>query len=105
MIVVVLPAYNEALCIGDLLTSFAEAIADEGKTCRLIVVNDGSSDETGEVVGGFSDRIPLELINHPQNRGLAEAIKTGTRRIAYECRPSSFTAPVTAQKTPHGWCA
>jgi len=77
MIVVVLPAYNEGACIGDLLNSFCEAVADEGKTCRIIVVNDGSSDNTAEVVAGFSQRINMTLINHPQNRGLAEAIKTG----------------------------
>jgi dolichol-phosphate mannosyltransferase len=85
MIVVVLPAYNEALCIGALLSSFCEAISEEGKTCRLIVVNDGSSDGTGEVVSSFADRIPLELIDHPQNRGLAEAIKTGLVRAVETC--------------------
>jgi dolichol-phosphate mannosyltransferase len=85
MIVVVLPAYNEASCIGDLLSSFCEAIAEEGKACRLIVVNDGSADETGNIVSGFADRVPLELINHPQNRGLAEAIKTGLLRAVETC--------------------
>lgn len=80
MIVAVLPAYNEASCIGDLLTSFCEAIEAEGKSCRIIVVNDGSSDNTAEVVSGFTSRIPLDLVNHPQNRGLAEAIKTGLLR-------------------------
>lgn len=77
MIVVVLPAYDEGTCIGDLLSSFIEAIEEERKSCRIIVVNDGSTDNTEEVVLGFKNRIDLELVNHPQNRGLAEAIKTG----------------------------
>jgi len=85
MIVVVLPAFNEALCIGDLLNSFCETIADEGKSCRLIVVNDGSTDRTIDVVSSFADRIDLELINHPQNRGLAEAIKTGLFQAVETC--------------------
>lgn len=85
MIVVVLPAYNEALCIGDLLNSFCDAIVEEGKTCRIIVVNDGSTDETSRVVSSFTDRIPIDLINHPQNRGLAEAIKTGLLRAVETC--------------------
>jgi len=77
MIVVVLPAYNEGTCIGELLNSFLLAVAEEGKSCRIIVVNDGSSDNTKDVVLGFRDRIDLELLDHPQNLGLAEAIKTG----------------------------
>jgi len=80
MIVVVLPAYNEATCIGDLLSSFCDAIEEEGKPCRIIVVNDGSSDNTEEVVLGFKERVTLDLVNHPENRGLAEAIKTGLLR-------------------------
>jgi dolichol-phosphate mannosyltransferase len=80
MIVVVLPAYNEASCIGDLLGSFCEAVEEEGTSCRIIVVNDGSTDNTAEVVLGFRNRIDLELLDHPLNRGLAEAIKTGLLR-------------------------
>ncbi|MFZ2199023.1 MAG: glycosyltransferase, partial [Thermodesulfovibrionales bacterium] len=69
MIVVVLPAYNEALCIGDLLNSFCEAIADKGKAWRLIVVDDGSTDGTRDVVSSFANRIDLKLISHPRNMG------------------------------------
>ena len=43
----VLPAFNEASCIGALLTSFCEAIEEEGKPCRIVVVDDGSTDGTG----------------------------------------------------------
>jgi dolichol-phosphate mannosyltransferase len=77
MIIVVLPAYNEAACIGDLLESFYDEIQEEDKGCKIIIVNDGSTDNTDEVVSSFKDRLNLELINHPQNRGLAEAVKTG----------------------------
>ena len=77
MIIVVLPAYNEASCIGDLLTSFCEAVEEEQSPFRIIVVNDGSSDNTAEVVLSFKKKIELDLVNHPENRGLAEAIKTG----------------------------
>jgi glycosyltransferase involved in cell wall biosynthesis len=89
MIVVVLPAYNEALCIGELLNSFCEAISEEGKDCRIIVVNDGSSDNTAAVVSEYLGRIQLELINHQQNAGLAEAMKTGLFRAVETCSDSS----------------
>lgn len=99
MIVVVLPAYNEALCIGELLNSFCEAISEEGKACRLIVVNDGSSDETAEVVSGYMERIPLELVNHPRNRGLAEAIKTGLFRAVETCDDKDIIVTMDADNS------
>jgi dolichol-phosphate mannosyltransferase len=99
MIVVVLPAYNEALCIGDLLNSFCEAIADEGKACRLIVINDGSTDGTGDVVSGFANRIDLELINHPRNMGLAAAIKTGLVHAVETCADSTVIVTMDADNS------
>lgn len=99
MIVVVLPAYNEALCIGALLDSFCEAIGEEGKACRVIVVNDGSSDDTAAVVTGFLGRIELELINHPQNLGLAEAIKTGLFRAVETCADKDIIVTMDADNS------
>jgi dolichol-phosphate mannosyltransferase len=80
VIVVVLPAYNEASCIGALLDSFIEAIDEEKRQCRFIIVNDGSIDDTATVVHSFSGRIEFELISHPVNLGLADAMKTGLTR-------------------------
>ena len=80
MVIVVLPAYNEASCIGDLLHSFVAAVPQTGVPCRVIVVNDGSTDDTAGVVLGFQQKLDIELINHPVNRGLAEAIRTGLSR-------------------------
>lgn len=99
MIVVVLPAYNEALGIGDLLNSFCEAVSEEGRVFRLIVVNDGSTDGTREVVSSFADLMPLELINHPQNRGLAEAIKTGLSRAVETCADRDIIVTMDADNS------
>jgi dolichol-phosphate mannosyltransferase len=82
MVVIVLPAYNEALCIGDLLNSFCDTISEETTSYRFIVVNDGSTDGTEKTVSAFAEKLRVELINHPQNRGLAEAMKTGLSRAA-----------------------
>jgi dolichol-phosphate mannosyltransferase len=99
MIVVVLPAYNEASCIGALLDSFCDAIEDEGRPCRFVVVNDGSTDATAQVVGGFRERIDLDLVNHPQNRGLAEAIKTGLLRAVETSGPRDVIVTMDADNS------
>lgn len=99
MIIVILPAYNEALCIGELLTSFCEAITEEGTACRLIVVNDGSSDDTAAVVSSYQNRMELELINHPHNRGLAEAMKTGLFRAVETCSDRDIIVTMDADNS------
>ncbi len=80
MIIVVLPAYNEAECIGALLDSFCLALEEEGKPCRFIIVDDGSSDSTFEIVKNYSKKLNIDLIEHSHNKGLAEAMKTGLIR-------------------------
>lgn len=77
MIVIVLPAYNEAGAMGSLLESFIEAFRDERWDWRVVLVNDGSTDGTEPAARTFLSRMKLEIVNHPANRGLAESLKTG----------------------------
>lgn len=75
---IVIPALNEAEGIADIL----ERIQSAGHALRMIgidsfeiiVVDDGSSDETASIVGS----IPyVRLVRHERNRGYGAAIKTG----------------------------
>jgi glycosyltransferase involved in cell wall biosynthesis len=74
VISVVIPAYNEAEGIPNLL----EKIVELGyhKSYEIIVVDDGSSDETAEIVKQF----PVRLISHHTNKGYGAALKTGIRK-------------------------
>lgn len=74
---VVLPAYNEAANIGTVLMSLQRAGGDAGLELRAIVVDDGSSDGTGEVVRRHSGHLPATLIAHRGNLGLGAAIRSG----------------------------
>lgn len=77
MIIVVLPAYNEEKTIGSLLESLKEVMEENNLPYKTIIVDDGSTDKTSLVVKNFSQRMPIYLVEHPTNRGLAEAIKNG----------------------------
>lgn len=77
MLTVVLPAYNEEQTIRPLLESLKEAMEEDGLEYSVLVVDDGSTDRTSEVVEEFSSHMPIRLIRHGVNRGLSEAIKTG----------------------------
>jgi glycosyltransferase involved in cell wall biosynthesis len=67
---VVIPAHNEAAVIGDVLTSL------ESLPCRVVVVDDGSTDETCAVC---LER-PVAVLHHSTNLGQGAALQTG---IAY----------------------
>ncbi len=77
MIIVVLPAYNEEAALGPLLTNLDATFAEADLDYRVVVVNDGSADGTATVVEAFAQHMPVQLVNHPVNRGLSEALKTG----------------------------
>jgi len=78
--IVALPAYNEEASITFLLNAFEKIIqSNPALNLRLIVVNDGSSDRTPEILRACQNRLPLEVVNHDRNMGLGHAIRTCLR--------------------------
>ena len=74
---VVIPAFNEADGIESTLNELLSFAS--GKDWEIIVVNDGSNDGTGEIIGKFDS---VKAINHPYNKGYGAAIKTGIRNAS-----------------------
>jgi dolichol-phosphate mannosyltransferase len=81
-IIVVLPAYNEEANIGTLLRRIFESLADEQLGFSIIVVNDGSSDRTQQILEGYAHDFPLTVHRHEQNQGLGATIRDGLREAA-----------------------
>jgi len=77
MIYILLPAYNEEETLPPLLDSIGFSMQENRLDYKIVIVNDGSGDGTERVVNSFKENIPIELINHEQNKGFAEAVKTG----------------------------
>jgi dolichol-phosphate mannosyltransferase len=77
MVIITLPAYNEEQTLPTLLERIREAMEENAIEYRVIVVNDGSTDATGETVDLLRDTMPLTRIDHAHNRGLGETIRTG----------------------------
>jgi len=73
-VTVIVPAYNEARTIEQVLRRLTELDFD----AEILVVDDGSVDETVEIVGGLEAEIPgLRLIVHERNQGKGAAVRTG----------------------------
>ena len=76
---IVIPVYNEK----DTLEPLAEAIAEHSGdyTCRIVFVDDGSTDGSGEVLGRLAARNPaVSVRRHRRNLGKSAALATG-----FEC--------------------
>jgi glycosyltransferase involved in cell wall biosynthesis len=71
MISIIIPAKNEAPALASLLPELKKAYAD----AEIIVVNDGSTDETKKIV----ENCGVTLVSHPYSVGNGASIKSGTR--------------------------
>jgi len=81
---IVVPAYNEAERIGASLEKIAAYCRSSVKAYEIIVVDDGSTDGTGEVasrVVGEDDG--FVLLTTPKNRGKGHAVRTGALAARY----------------------
>jgi len=71
---VIIPCYNESQTIGRLVNDISNFHPD----CEIIVINDGSSDDTAVI----AEEAGATVYNHPYNIGNGAAIKSGIRRAS-----------------------
>jgi glycosyltransferase involved in cell wall biosynthesis len=73
------PAYNDAPSLPGLVGTTMAVLREHVEDYEVIVVNDGSYDNTAEVLDELRDRYApyLRIITHPQNRGYGGALRTG----------------------------
>ncbi len=74
---VVLPAYNEEEALPPLLDSLFETFKEAQRNIVVVVVNDGSTDNTRSVLEQFSKNRELIFFDNERNLGLADTVKRG----------------------------
>lgn len=71
-IAVIVPAYNEEELIGEAISTIPNFVD------KIIVVNDGSSDNTKDIIGSFiNKRNNIILVDHKKNKGLGKSLIDG----------------------------
>lgn len=79
------PAYNEVNNIESTVLSAQKVLKKLARHWEIIVVDDGSTDNTGKLVESLIKKNKnIRLVTHSQNRGYGSAIKTGLKASKYK---------------------
>jgi len=99
MIWIVLPAYNEEASLPKLLPKIDGALRERDLEYRLVVVNDGSTDRTADILAEWQPKLPMDVVTHPLNRGLGETERDGFEYVAARCAPADVVVRVEGDDT------
>jgi len=80
---IVIPAYNESARIEDALSRVLSSVAEQNWDAEVLVVDDGSKDDTAAIVQHWmTDHPRLHLIQNPGNRGKGYSVRNGLLQAA-----------------------
>lgn len=75
---VVIPAYDEEVRIGRTLEEVCKSLEGRPHTWEVVVVDDGSTDRTAEIITRYSRETPrVRPVSYPDNRGKGHALRVG----------------------------
>jgi dolichyl-phosphate beta-glucosyltransferase len=75
---IVIPAYNESARVGVTLEKVLAYVAQRGWDAEIIAVDDGSCDNTAEIIRSYAAKNPrLRLLQNPGNRGKGYSVRNG----------------------------
>ena len=78
---VIIPALNEAASLPELLDRTARTCSERGIRYEILIVDDGSNDETAQVLRSLATRYPgLQVVRFRRNYGKAAALSEGFGR-------------------------
>ncbi len=87
---IVIPVFNEAEALPDFDRSLRSALNEAGFDCRVLYVDDGSTDASSRILAGLG----AESLRLERNRGYGAAIKIGIRKSE-----SDYVAIIDADST------
>ncbi|MCB0747907.1 MAG: glycosyltransferase [Ignavibacteriae bacterium] len=95
----VLPAYNEEESLPNLLRRIAELKSSHNVKVNVVVVNDGSADNTADVTSNTTENLNLTLVNHEKNMGLGQAVQTGIKEALSQANHNDIVIIMDADDT------
>ncbi|MFN2421142.1 MAG: glycosyltransferase family 2 protein [Gemmatimonadota bacterium] len=74
MVYFLIPAYNEEATVGLLLYKIRQVMRNVRRDYLAIVLDDGSTDATSDVAEQYRRFLPVKVLRHAENRGLAPSL-------------------------------
>ncbi|MCP5463024.1 MAG: glycosyltransferase [bacterium] len=102
MLYLMLPMYNEETAIVRLLENVKKSLPELKEPLRVVIVDDGSSDNSVKNVKLFARQnpeLPINVIPHNCNRGLGQAMRTGIYHLAQTVADADIVFTMDADNT------
>lgn len=99
MLYVMLPAFNEEKALSSLLDAYCRVLPTIGMDYSVVLVDDGSADDTVRVARVYSADLSMTILKHGHNRGLGAAMRTGLAFIAEHGTDDDLVATMDADNT------
>lgn len=96
---VVLPAFNEEKDLGHLLERIEEAMYGIRLPYELVIVDDGSTDGTPDVITQWAQTMPIRSIRHDVNQGLGATIRDGLKLACESADPRDVIVTLDADNS------
>jgi len=93
---IVLPAYNEEESLPPLLRRINDACDFYKWDASVLIVNDGSKDNTLGVIRDFKSEVKIDVLDIQPNQGLANAINVGMRKAIVGLKDSDVIVTLDA---------
>src|ERR1700744_2367335 len=101
---IVIPAYNECLRIENTLERVMGCVRDQGWDAEVLVVDDGSTDETAAIVQRWMQtNSRLHMVKNPGNRGKGYSVRNGLLQAAGDVvmfTDADLSAPMEEAERP-----
>lgn len=99
-VILALPAFNEADNLRPLVKEAVEIFKRNQFNYTIVVVNDGSTDNTRDVLNDLVRDFGVQVVDHGQNKGLGEAIVSGLKQsLMIADDPQSIIVNMDADNT------
>jgi dolichol-phosphate mannosyltransferase len=99
-VLIALPAYNEEIGIANVLKRIDDFRQVSRYDIKVLVVDDGSTDKTAEIVKDFvREQDYAQMVKHQVNKGLGEAVKTILRYATDNLQAEDILVTMDADNT------